>query len=68
MTGVALKQALTPHLVADCKEPMEGAEAPSRSRKQREEKTAPFQEPGTESRPWREVVGRGLQIPGSGFS
>lgn len=64
-TRVALKQALTPHLVADCKEPMEGAEAPSKSSKQWEEKTAPSQEPGTGSRPWWEVVGWGLQIPGS---
>ena len=65
---MALKQALSPQLVAACKEPMEGAEAPSKSSKQWEEKTAPFQEPGTGSRPWGEVVGWGLQIPGSVFS
>ena len=54
---VALKQVLIPHLMADGKEPMEGAEAPSKSSKQREEKTAPLsnQEPDPGLGGWGEV-------------
>lgn len=54
---VALKQVPIPHLTADGKEPMEGAQAPSKSSKQREEKTAPLrnQEPGPGLGGWGEL-------------